>query len=177
MGAIETLTQRNREFAASGFSPELTIRPRLGATVIGCLDPRIDPAHVLGLELGDAPVIRNVGGRVTPATLQNLDLLALGFPVPADRRPEDRMALVVLQHTGCGITRIQGAPEALASYFGVGTSEVAGKAVPDPWAAVAVDVAVLLAHPGVADAYTVSGLVYDVATGLVEVVVPAEVAA
>ena len=177
MGAIETLRQRNREFAASRFSPELTIRPRLGATVIGCLDPRIDPAHVLGLDLGDAPVIRNVGGRVTPATLQNLDLLALGFPAPADGRPEDRMALVVLQHTGCGITRMQGAPEALAAYFGVDTSEVAGKAVPDPWAAVAVDVAVLLAHPGVADAYAVTGLVYDVATGLVEVVVPAEAAA
>jgi carbonic anhydrase len=41
---------------------------------------------------------------------------------------------------------------------------------------VAVDVAVLRAHPGIADAYTVSGLVYDVSTGLVEVVVPAEVA-
>ena len=177
MGAIETLVHRNREFAASRFSPQLTIAPRLGTTVIGCLDPRIDPAHVLGLDLGDAPVIRNVGGRVTPATLQNLDLLALGFPAPADRRPEDRMALVVLQHTGCGITRMQGAPEALAAYFGVDTSEVAGKSVADPRAAVAVDVAELLAHPGVADAYTVSGLVYDVATGLVEVVVPAEVAA
>lgn len=177
MSAIETLVQRNRDFAARGFSPELTIRPRLGAAVIGCLDPRVDPAHVLGLESGDAPVIRNVGGRVTPATLENLDLLALGFPAPADRRPEDRMALVVLQHTQCGITRMQGAPEALAAYFGIAVSEVAGKAVPDPRAAVAVDVAVLLAHPGVAQAYTVSGLVYDVATGLVEVVVPAEVAA
>ena len=68
MGEIETLRQRNRAFAASGFSPELTIHPRLGATVIGCLYPRIDPAHVLGLDLGDSPVIRNVGGRVTPAT-------------------------------------------------------------------------------------------------------------
>jgi carbonic anhydrase len=70
---------------------------------------------------------------------------------------------------------MQGAPEALAAYFGVGTSELADQAVADPHAAVAVDVAVLRARPGIADTYVVTGLVYDVATGLVEVVVPADV--
>ena len=143
--------------------------------MIGCLDPRIEPAHVLGLELGDAPVIRNVGGRVTPAVLQILDLLALGFPAQIGAR--EKMDLVVLQHVECGITRMQGGPGALAAYFGIAESELADKAVGDPRAAVAVDVAVLTAHPGITQAYTVSGLVYDVATGTVEIVVPAQVAA
>jgi carbonic anhydrase len=44
--------------------------------VIGCVDPRVDPANVLGLKLGEAAVIRNVGGRVTPATLRTLAMLA-----------------------------------------------------------------------------------------------------
>ncbi|WP_425343349.1 carbonic anhydrase [Pseudofrankia saprophytica] len=34
--------------------------------VVGCVDPRVDPTHVLGLEQGEAAVIRNVGGRITP---------------------------------------------------------------------------------------------------------------
>ncbi|MFE7358979.1 carbonic anhydrase [Streptomyces sp. NPDC057543] len=42
--------------------------PSGSLTVIGCVDPRVDPSDVLGLKLGEAAVIRNVGGRVTPAT-------------------------------------------------------------------------------------------------------------
>jgi carbonic anhydrase len=34
--------------------------------VVGCVDPRVDPAHVLGLSNGEAAIIRNVGGRITP---------------------------------------------------------------------------------------------------------------
>ena len=175
MSSIATLVERNQRFAAGGSAAGLTMMPRLRTTVIGCLDPRVDPAHVLGLEPGDAPVIRNVGGRVTPAVLEVLDLLALGFP--AQIGAQGRMDLVVLQHVECGITRMQGAPAALAAYFGVPVAELAGKAVGDPRAAVAADVAVLAAHPGIAAAYTVSGLVYDVATGTVDGVVAAEVAA
>ena len=177
MSAISTVLDRNREFATERFSAGLTMMPRLRMTVIGCLDPRIDPAHVLGLDLGDAPVIRNVGGRVTPAVLEILDLLALGFPAETEpTRPQDKMDLVVLQHVQCGITRMQSAPQALATYFGVPAAELPEKAVGDPRAAVTVDVAVLAAHRGVARAYNVTGLVYDVTTGGVEVVVPAEVA-
>ena len=175
MGSIDTLLERNRRFAEDGFPTGLTMMPRLRTTVIGCLDPRVDPAHLLGLEPGDAPVIRNVGGRVTPAVLEILDLLALGFA--AQIGGQDKMDLVVLQHVQCGITRMQGAPAALAAYFGVEESELAAKAVDDPRAAVAVDVAVLAAHPGISPAYTVSGLVYDVHTGRVEVVAPAGAAA
>ena len=174
MSAIPTVLDRNRRFAAERFPAGLTIMPRLRLIVVGCLDPRVDPAHLLGLEPGEAAVVRNVGGRVTPAVLETLDLLALGFPALTEAPdPQDRMDLVVLQHDQCGITRMQGAPRQLAASFGIPESELPGKAVGDPRAAVAVDVGVLAAHPGIAAAYTVSGLVYDVTTGLVEVVVPA----
>ncbi len=178
MSAMTRLVERNGVFAANGFPSGLTMMPRLATTVIGCLDPRVDPAHVLGLELGDAAVIRNVGGRVTPAVLEMLGLLALGFPALETPRPiEDRMSLVVLQHADCGIARMQGAPGALASYLGVDPSQLAAAFVADPRAAVAVDLARLQANPRIAAAYAISGLVYDVATGQVEVVDTASAAA
>jgi carbonic anhydrase len=80
--------------------------------------------------------------------------------------------LIVLQHTDCGITRLPGDPAMLAHYFQIQEGELKTKAVPDPRAAVAVDVASLHAIPALPGAWLVSGLVYDVATGLVGVVVP-----
>ena len=170
MTTLDTLHERNRDFVAHRFPGPLVLNPTLRATVIGCLDPRVDPAIVLGLELGDAPVIRNVGGRVTPAVLQILDLLALGFPAQlgSDRSDAENGDLIVLQHVQCGITRMQNSPEQLAASFGIDVADLPAKAVGDPRAALAVDVDVLMNHPGISDNYRVTGLLYDVVTGLVE---------
>jgi len=61
----------------------------------------------------------------------------------------------------------------LAHYFQIQEAELNTKAVSDPRAAVAADVASLRAIPALPSEWLISGLVYDVATGLVEVVVPA----
>jgi carbonic anhydrase len=53
--------RRNRVFAAAGGHEGAVVFPRLELLVITCLDPRVDPAHFLGLSLGDAVVVRNVG--------------------------------------------------------------------------------------------------------------------
>ena len=60
----------------------------------------------------------------------------------------------------------------LAGYFGIGEAELEAKAITEPRTSVAVDVASLKANPLLPGEWVVSGLVYDVATGLVEVVVP-----
>lgn len=178
MSSFDVLLDRNHRFASELFPGPMALMPRLRTTVIGCLDPRVDPAHVLGLELGDAPVIRNVGGRVTPAVLEILDLLALGFPAAlATRRAEDKGDLVVLHHNQCGITRMQSIPEPLARSFGIAVDELAAKEVGDPRASLVVDVDVLERHPGIADSYRVTGLYYDVTTGSVEQVVAHETSA
>jgi carbonic anhydrase len=78
----------------------------------------------------------------------------------------------VLQHTDCGITRLAGDPAMLAHYFQIQESEVKAKAVTDPRTAVALDVAALRAIPALPGAWLISGLMYDVATGIVEIVVP-----
>ena len=176
MSSLETLTTRNHDFAGHRFPGPLELRPRLRATIIGCLDPRVDPAQVLGLELGDAPVIRNIGGRVTPAVLDLLDLLALGFPAQLGPTSEqDKGELIVLHHNECGITRMQNHPAQLAASFGIDPADLAAKSVGDPHASLQVDVQVLRDHPGISDSYRVTGMFYDVATGRVQITVPAPV--
>src|SRR5262249_49973871 len=64
--------ERNRVFAAEGGQQGAVVFPKLGLFVIACLDPRVDPAHFLGLSLGDAVVVRNVGGRVTPEVINDV---------------------------------------------------------------------------------------------------------
>lgn len=173
MSAIDTLMQRNTAFAERRFTPNLPLATTLGITVIGCVDPRVDPAHVLGLEPGEAAVLRNIGGRVTPATLQMLTLLSTLPRLLDSPGGTGRMHLVVLQHTDCGITRLAREPDHLAPYFGVTPDELDAKAVLNPYAAVQVDVAALKqAVSALPEGSTVTGLVYDVATGRVEIVAP-----
>ncbi|GHO60491.1 carbonic anhydrase [Ktedonobacter robiniae] len=171
MTMLDTLIERNQDFATHHFPRGLSLMPTLRIMIIGCVDPRVDPAHLLGLQPGEAVVIRNVGGRITPATLQTMGMLsriAQGEGGP----PAGAFHLIVLQHTHCGIAHLQGQPALLASYFGIDQEALAAKAVTDPHAAVAVDVAALKANPALPGNWLVSGLVYDVTIGLVEVVVP-----
>lgn len=171
MTTVDTLTARNRRFAASGLHAGLQMFPKLQTIVIGCVDPRVDPAAVLGLEVGDALVIRNIGGRFTPDTFQTVAALRM-IAQAEGITPGPDWNLVVLHHTDCGITRLGEYPDLLASVFGIDPGDLAAKAVSDPVAAVGVDVAAIKANPFLPGAFLVSGLVYDVATGQVDVVVP-----
>ena len=70
--SIESALERNRAFAAAGGHEGAVVLPNLRLFVITCLDPRVDPAHFLGLGLSDAMVVRNVGGRVTPEVINDV---------------------------------------------------------------------------------------------------------
>ena len=69
---IASALERNRAFAAAGGHEGAGVFPKLRLFVITCLDPRVDPAHFLGLGLSDAMVVRNVGGRVTPEVINDV---------------------------------------------------------------------------------------------------------
>ncbi len=171
MSVIDTLIERNAEFAAHRFSAGLPLMPTLRTMIVGCVDSRVDPAHVLGLQPGEAIVIRNLGGRVTPATLQTIGLLGM-IPRFEGAGPVSGLNLVVLHHTDCGITRLAKVPDLLAAGLGIATDHLAEKAVSDPYAAVRVDVAALKNTRSLPGGIIVSGLVYDVATGRLDTVVP-----
>jgi len=178
MSTFDSLLERNKEFAArqaaaGALMPSLPrALPSVKAIIIGCADMRVDPAHVLGIKPGEAVVMRNIGGRVTPGLLEQLGLLGrIGEVAGAIPGGGGEFHIIVLQHTDCGITRLPGDPAMLTRYFQVPDEELKVKAVSDPRAAVAADVALLRAIPALPGEWIVSGLVYDVATGLVETVV------
>jgi len=180
MNNLDHLLQRNKEFAAQQSAagtpmPSLPwALPNVKAVIIGCADMRVDPAQVLGIKPGEAVVIRNIGGRITPGLLEQLGLLGRIGEVAGEVPGGGEFHLIVLQHTDCGITRLAGDPSLLAHYFQIQEGELKTKAVTNPRAAVAVDVAALRAIPALPGGWLLSGLVYDVATGLVEIVVPPE---
>ncbi|HZZ39340.1 MAG TPA: carbonic anhydrase [Acidobacteriaceae bacterium] len=180
MNNLDSLLERNKDFAAQQDSagtlmPSLPqALPAVKAVIVGCADMRVDPAHVLGIQPGEAVVIRNIGGRITPGLLEEMGLLGrigeVAGEIPGGGGGE--FHLLVLQHTDCGITRLAGDPALLTRYFQIHDGELSTKSVIDPRAAVAVDVALLRTIPALPGKWLVSGLVYHVATGLVEVVVP-----
>jgi carbonic anhydrase len=177
MSTLDSMLERNKDFA-SGQAPARELMPRalpnVKAVIIGCADMRVDPAHVLGLKPGEAVVMRNIGGRITPGLLEQLGLLGrIGEVAQAIPGGGGEFHLIVLQHTDCGITRLAGDPALLTRYFQIPEAQLKTKAVTDPRAAVAVDVALLRAIPALPGEWLISGLVYDVKTGLVEIVVPA----
>jgi carbonic anhydrase len=179
MSILDDMLERNKDFAAKQSAagtlmPSLPrAMPNLKATIIGCADMRVDPAHLLGLNPGEALVIRNIGGRITPAILEEMGLLGrIGQVAKEVPGGGGEFHLILLQHTDCGITRLAGDPDKLAHYFQIPEVEVKAKNVTDPRAAVAGDVAWLRTIPALPATWILSGLVYDVATGLVEVVVP-----
>ena len=179
MSNLDDLLERNRVFAgeqsaAGTLMPSLPrALPSVKAVIIGCADMRVDPAHVLGTKPGEAVVMRNIGGRITPGLLEELGLLGrIGEVAREIPGGGGEFHIIVLQHTDCGITRLAGDPALLTHYFQVQEAELKAKAITDPRAAVAVDVALLRAISALPGTWIVSGLVYDVATGLVQTVVP-----
>lgn len=180
LNTLDTLLKRNKDFADHQFAADLSRMPslpdalkKLKALIVCCADPRTDPTRVLGIEPGEAVVVSTIGGRITPSALQTIGLLGRVAQVAeANAGGGNEFNLIVLHHTDCGITRLTGSPDMLANYFGIGKEELKAEAISDPYAAVAVDVAALRAIPALPGGWLVSGLVYDVTTGLVDTVVP-----
>ena len=179
MSNLDSMLERNKGFAARQSAAGTLMPwlpqalPNVRAIIIGCADMRVDPAHVLGIKPGEAVVMRNIGGRITPGLLEELGLLGrIGQVAGETPGGGGEFHVIVLQHTDCGITRLAGDPAMLTRYFQTPEGELKKKKVTDPRAEVAVDVALLRAVPELPKEWVISGLVYDVATGLVEIVVP-----
>ena len=170
---VAAALERNRVFAAEAGHEGAVVLPRLGLFVITCLDPRVDPAHFLGLGLGDALVVRNVGGRVTPEVIN--DIAFLGQIVETVLPDGPLFEVAVIHHTQCGTGALADATfrRRYAERVGADEATLREHAVLDPAATVADDVARLRGARAVPERVPVSGHVYDVITGLVEMVVPA----
>jgi len=172
MADVHTLIDRNLEFANSFNQGDLTLLPRLSMLVLTCLDARVDPAHLFGLALGDAVVMRNIGGRVTDDVIEQIAILR-GLAVVAGGVAFE---VAVVHHTDCGASRFANPEVRQKLGEAAGTGEVAIKrlAITDPQISVAEDLDRLRAAPILPDDLVVAGYVYDVTDGHVrEAVAPA----
>ena len=143
---LEDLLANNEEFVR-GRSGDLPALPARGLVILTCMDHRVDPAAALGLELGDAMVLRNPGGRVTPELIEDLETLDRVARARGSALAE--LELVLMQHTDCGANAL--------------TST-------EPEAGVQGDIEALAAAQAIPDSLSVTGLVYDTGTGRLELV-------
>jgi carbonic anhydrase len=172
-GNIDSVLERNRAFAAAGGHEGAVVFPNLRLFVITCLDPRVDPAHFLGLGLSDAIVVRNVGGRVTPEVIN--DVAFIGQLAETALPDGPLFEAAVIHHTQCGAGALADDTfrHRYAERIGADESTLREHAVLDPTTTVTRDVERLRSAPAISSRVTVSGHVYDVATGLVQAVIPA----
>jgi carbonic anhydrase len=170
---IDPALERNRAFAAAGGHEGAVVLPNLRLFVITCLDPRVDPAHFLGLGLSDAIVVRNVGGRVTQEVINDVAFIG---QIAENVLPEGPLfEVAVIHHTQCGSGALadDSFRRTYAERIGAEESTLREHAILDPEATVKLDVERLRSADAISPRVTVSGHVYDVATGLVQTVIAA----
>jgi carbonic anhydrase len=168
MTKMTPLLERNEQFART-YTPAALGLPTAKTLLVTCLDHRVDPAIVLGLQLGEAPVIRNAGGRVTPAVIDDIAFLAFltGQLSGGQGAPDTLFEVAVIHHTQCGTGFLAdpGFRHQAAEATGLTEAVLAASAVADPYSTVKADVERLLASPLLSPKVSVSGHVYDIATG------------
>jgi carbonic anhydrase len=162
--SVDNLLERNSVRSPGLRAASRSLSPSLRTVVIACADHRADPAHVLGLEPGEAVVLRNPGGRVTTDVLRSLLVLST---IAAIEGLGSGFDVVVMHHTDCGLCRLSSPDHAplIAKYVGVTIEEVTDLALADPLTAVRRDVSRLrsVVPPGT----PITGLVYDLESGSV----------
>jgi carbonic anhydrase len=176
MTKMTPLLKRNEQFAAT-YSPGPLGPPAAQVVIVTCLDHRVDPAITLGLQLGDAVVIRNTGGRVTQAVIDDIAYLAFlaGQLFSGQVAADGLFEVAVIHHTQCG-TGFLADPSfrhQAAEATGLPEAALEAAAVADPHTTIKADVERLLAAPSLSPKVSVSGHVYDTATGRVTTVLDA----
>ena len=166
MDAFADLLAANAAYAAHFALGDLDAPPRRHLAVVTCMDCRIDPLAILGLEPGDAHILRNAGARVTPDVLRSLvkSVLQLGVS-----------QVVVMAHSDCGAAKIVLADLRARVLDATGNDpvDVEFHLIADPDATLRLDVETLCDHPYLPAGVDVLGLYYDVTSGVAAPVVTA----
>src|SRR5437763_13726862 len=97
MSATEDLLRNNAAYAGSFTKADASKPPAKKVAVLACMDARLDPARALGLEEGDAHVIRNAGGVVTDDAIRSLAI---------SQHELGTEEIVLIHHTGCGMLTV-----------------------------------------------------------------------
>ena len=132
--------------------------------MVTCMDSRIDPLRMIGLEPGDAKILRNPGGRVTDAAL-------IALVIGVNLLGVDRV--LVVQHTRCAMASQseEQLKARLTASSGRDASWLSLDVITDQVASITADVAKARGHPLIASTVAIGGFLYDVDTGLLTTVV------
>lgn len=163
MTAIDRALDANKQYADAFRKGSLPMPPARRLAIVTCMDARIDPAKALGLEEGDAHVMRNAGGRIA----DSLRSLAISQALLGTE------AVMIVHHTDCGmLTFTDESLRAKLRERGVDADDVAFLPFRDVEESVRADLAIYERSPLVRHDVPVRGFVYDVKTGRVHEVNP-----
>jgi carbonic anhydrase len=157
MTTTDDLLRRNADYARSFSKGDLATHPTCRVAVLACMDARLDVHRVLGLELGDAHVIRNAGGVVTDDAIRSLLI---------SQRLLGTEEVILIHHTKCGMLTFT--DDQLKAQVEADTGirpPFALEAFGDLEADVRQSIARIQASPFVPRKDRVRGFVYDVDTG------------
>jgi carbonic anhydrase len=157
MPLIEELLAVNERYAATFQKGELPLPPAKKLAIVTCMDARIDPARILGLEEGDAHIIRNAGGR----TAEALRSLIISQQLLGTR------TIMVIHHTDCGMLTFENADlqQRLREQFGVDASAIDFLPLKDLEQSVRYDIALLRSSPFLLKESEIVGFIYAVHSG------------
>jgi carbonic anhydrase len=151
----------NEEFVRGFRHSELTGTARKGLAIVTCMDSRINPLAVVGMQAGDAKILRNAGARVTDDVLRTLVLASYLLGVKR---------VLVMPHTDCRMASTDEATihSTIEEQFGVNTRSLEFRTVSDQRAALSIDVTRIRSYPLLQKGVLVAGAIYDVSTGRLE---------
>jgi len=163
---FDDLLAANAGYAARFRSAGLEGRAARGLAVVTCMDSRIEPLLMLGLSNGDAKILRNAGGRITGDVLRTLVLAVHLLGVER---------VMVVAHTDCRMAKVtdEQVHQAILAESGLDTRSLTFRTVTDQRRTLAEDVQRVRSSPYLPRGLPVLGAMYDVATGRLEVAVPA----
>lgn len=161
---IERIERSNEEYATRFHDAELGVEPTAHLTVVACMDSRMDIFAILGLENGEAHIIRNAGGVITDDVIRSLCL---------SQRALGTREIVLVHHTNCGLQTVtdDSLRNELEAELGI-KPWWAVESFTDPYADVRQSIKRLHTSPFVLHKDGITGYVYDVTTGLLNAVEP-----
>ena len=162
MSVTDELLANNAAYAES-FSGPLPLPPAKGVTVVACMDARLDIYRILGLNEGEAHVIRNAGGVITDDEIRSLAI---------SQRLLGTQEIILIHHTDCGMLTFtdDGFKKSIQEDVGIKPAWAA-EAFPDLDEDVRQSIARIKASPFIPNKGSIRGFVFDVATGKLNEVV------
>jgi carbonic anhydrase len=157
MSVVDEIRSANERYAEGFTKGSLPMPPGRSFAVVTCMDARLDPANFLGLDEGDAHVIRNAGGLVNDETIRSLVI---------SHHLLGTQEAVVIGHSDCGMLTFQNSD--LHERLGDESRAIDFQPFPDVAARVRQSVETIRSSPLLPGSFGASGFVYHVETGRLE---------